>query len=143
MIELIAKISEPVTLADEAVITEAMEIYQWMYMDERDQVDYEKLTAANSALTKLQKAAAAEVDALIENGEYRAARKAYNALTEGSKQYVKYYDYLLEMEAQTRLITIIVIVAVVVAGGGITTFFVLRKRKKNRAEQKPEAEISE
>ena len=73
------------------------------------------------------------MDALIENGEYKAARKAYDALTEGSKQYVRYYDYLLEVEAQSRLITIIAIVAgVVVVAGGVTAL-VLLKRKKKRA----------
>ncbi len=135
LIQLITQIGDPVTLVDEPVITEAMEIYNWMYMDEREQVDYEQLIAANNALTKLQKAAAAEVDALIENGEYRAARKAYDALTEGSKQYVQYYDYLLEMEAQTRLITIIAIVAgVIVVAGGVTAFLLIRKRKKAKAQ---------
>lgn len=139
--ELITQISSPVTLADEPVITEAMEIYEWMYMDERQQIDYETLLAANTALTKLQKAAAAEVDTFIENGEYRAARKAYNALTEGSKQYVKYYDYLLAVEAQTRLITIIVIAVVVVAGG--VTAFILVKRKKQRVKTETNSESEE
>ncbi len=132
LIQLIAQFGDPITLADEPAIVEAMEIYNWMYMDEREQVDYGKLIAAEAALKKLQKAAAAEVDSLIENGDYRAARKAYDALTEGSKQYVKYYDYLLEMEAQAQLITIIAIVAVAVMAGGVTVL-VLIKRKKKRA----------
>ena len=133
LIQMIAQLGDPITLADEPAIAEAMEIYNWMYMDEREQVDYGKLLAAEAALKKLQKAAAAQVDALIENGEYKAARKAYDALTEGSKQYVRYYDYLLEVEAQSRLITIIAIVAgVVVVAGGVTAL-VLLKRKKKRA----------
>ncbi len=131
--EIIASLSDKTTLEEEALITEGMEIYDMLYMDERQQVDYEKLLSANNALKKLQKAAAAEVDALIENGDYAAARKAYDALTEGSKQYVQYYDYLLEMEAQMKLITIIAIAAgVVVIAGGVTAL-VLIKRKKQRA----------
>jgi hypothetical protein len=133
--EIIAAIGD-VTLEDEALINEGMQIYEMLYMDERQQVNYETLLAANSQLKKLQKAAAAEVDALIENGEYKAARKAYDALTEGSKQYVQYYDYLLEMEAQTRLITIIAIVAgVVVVAGGITVFLLIRRKKKSKSAQ--------
>ncbi len=141
LIQIIAQLGDPITLADEPAIVEAMEIYNWMYMDEREQVDYGKLIAAEAALKKLQKAAAAQVDALIENGEYKAARKAYDALTEGSKQYVRYYDYLLEVEAQGRLITIIVIAVVVVAGG--VTAFILVKRKKQRSKTETNSESEE
>ncbi len=141
--ELIAKLGDPITLADEPAITEAMEIYNWMYMDERGQVDYEKLIAAESALKKLQKAAAAEVDALIEaigdsvdysSGDaIKAAREAYDALTPGSKQYVKLLGILEEAEALYNSLfpiwAIILIAVVVVAGAATATVVVIRKKK--------------
>ncbi len=151
LIELIAMIGE-VTLEDEPIITEAMEIYNWMYMDERETVDYVTLTAANKALQKLQKAAAAEVDALItaigDSVDYssgdaiQAARAAYDALTPGSKQYVTLISILEEAEAiynaMFPLWAIIVIVVVgVIAAGGLVTAVLLRKRKKT-AEQPAE-----
>ena len=72
---------------------------------------------------------------LDDKAAVEAVRAAYDALTEGSKQYVQYYDYLLEMEAQARLITIIAIVAgVVVIAGGVTAFLLIRRKKKSKAE---------
>ncbi len=150
LIELIAQIGE-VTLEDEELINEAMEIYNWMYMDEREQVDYVALTAANKALQKLQKDAAAAVDELItaigDSVDYssgnaiKAARAAYDALTPGSKQYVTMLSILEEAEAiyaeMFPLWAIIVIAAVgVAAAGGAVTAVLLRKRKS--AEPKEE-----
>ncbi len=146
LIELIGKIGNPVTLADEAVINEAMEIYEWLYMDEREQVDYTTLVAAQKTLQKLQKAAAAEVDELIaligDSVDYssgaaiKAAREAYDALTEGSKQYVKLYDILVEAEAiYNSLFPIwaIIVIAVVAVGCAATAVVVvLKKRKGNK-----------
>ena len=145
LIELIAKIGNPVTLADEPAIVEAMEIYDWMYMDEREQVDYATLVSASNNLKKLQKAAAKEVDALIEaigtevtkdSGDaIRAAREAYDALTPGSKAYVTMLNYLEQAEelyAQlgSPVMIIVIIATAVVVVGGAATVFILRKRKK-------------
>ncbi len=145
LIELIGKIGNPVTLADEAIIDEAMEIYEWLYMDEREQVDYTTLVAAQKALQKLQKAAAAEVDALIEaigdsvdysSGDaIKAAREAYDALTPGSKQYVKLIGILEEAEAiYNSLFPIwaIIVIAVVVVGGAATAVVVVLKKRKGK-----------
>ena len=146
LITLIAQIGE-VTLEDEPLINEAMEIYEWMYMDERELVDYTTLLAAQKALQKLQKAAAAEVDALIEaiggsvdysSGDaIAAARAAYDALTEGSKAYVTLLHILEEAEALYAelfpLWAIIVIAVVVVAGGAAAVVVILKKRKAKKA----------
>ena len=115
-----------------------------MHIEERGQVDYEKLVAASNQLKKLQKAAAAEVDALIEaigntvgysSGDaIKAARAAFDALTEGSRQYVKQLHILEEAEtlyaALFPLWAIIVIAVVAVAAVGAITAVLLRKRKK-------------
>ncbi len=143
LIELISKFGDPITLADEPGINEAMEIYNWMYMDERSQVDYEKLILAESQLKKLQKAAAAEVDALIEaigdsvdysSGDaIKAAREAYDALTPGSKQYVKLLSILEEAEALFDSLfpiwAIVVIAVVAIAGIATAVVVVIRKKK--------------
>ena len=125
-----------------------------MYMDEREQIDYVSLNAANKSLQKLQKAAAGEVDVLIEaigdsvtyasGAPIKAAREAYDALTEGSKKYVKMYDVLVEAESiynsMFPLWAIIMIAVVVVAAGGAATVTVLRKRKRAAAKCKQETE---
>ncbi len=141
---LIAQIGD-VTLEDEPLIDEAMDLYNWLYMDEREQVDYPTLLAAEKALQKLQKAAAAEVDALIEaigdsvdysSGDtIKAARAAYDALTEGSKKYVKLLHILEEAEnIYNTLFPIWAIIVIAVAGvaavGALVTVVILRKRKK-------------
>ncbi len=147
LIELVGKIGSPVTLADEPIINEAMEIYEWLYMDEREQVDYTTLVAAQKSLQKLQKAAAGEVDVLIEaiggsvnygsGAAIKAAREGYEALTEGSKQYVKLYDILVEAEniynSMFPIWAIIVIAVVVVGGGAAAVVVVLKKRKGKKS----------
>ncbi len=139
---LIAQIGE-VTLDDEPIINEAMELYDWLYMDEREQVDYTTLLAAEKALQKLQKAAAAEVDALIEaigdsvdygsGAAIKAAREAYDALTEGSKKYVKLLHILEEAEAlfadMFPVWAIVVIAVVIVAGISVAVVVFIKKRK--------------
>lgn len=107
-IDLLAGLGE-ITLEDEPAITEAREIFDWMTMLERESIDFSGLVAAEKALQTLQKAAAAEVDALIMaignrvthgSGEaIEAARAAYEALTPGSKQYVKLLAVLEQAEA--------------------------------------------
>ena len=96
-----------VTLEDEAVIHEAMEIYNELTMDERGQVDHITLMAANRSLTAMQKAAASAVEALIFSiGDVslksadgiNSSRKAYDALTPGSKIYVKNLQMLEDAE---------------------------------------------
>ena len=133
-----------ITLEDEPAITEAREIFDWLTITERELVDFIALNAAETALKKLQKAAAAEVDALIEaigdtvshsSGDaIAAARAAYDALTPGSKAYVKLLPILEEAEAIYAELglhpaIIIAIVAVVVVAGGVTAFLLLRKKK--------------
>ena len=155
--KLIASIGE-VTLEDEPIIVEAVAIFDWLTLDERNQVDYITLNAAEKALKKLQKAAAEEVDALIEAiGEVKrssgkaieAARAAYDALTEGSKAYVKLLDTLLAAEAAYAEFgglgvvgTIAVVVAVLAAGGIGVTLVVVKKpnllKKKAKAEETAE-----
>ena len=144
--ELIAAIGE-VTLEDEPVIGEALEIYDWLHMDEREQVDYATLQAAKAALTKLQKAAAAEVDALIEaignsvtyaSGKpIKTARAAYDDLTEGSKKYVSLISVLEEAEAiynsMFPIWAIIVIAVVGVAAISAVTVVMLKRKKKTVA----------
>ena len=153
--KLIASIGE-VTLEDEAVIMEAVAIFEWLTLDERNQVDYITLNAAEKALKKLQKAAAEEVDALIEAiGEVKrssgkaieAARAAYDALTEGSKAYVKLLDTLLAAEAAYAELgglgvvgTIAVVVAVLAAGGIGVTLVIVKKPNLLKKKQKVAAE---
>ena len=139
---LIAGFGE-ITLEDEPAINEAREIFDWLTITERELVDFIALNAAETALKKLQKAAAAEVDALIEvigdsvnynSGKaIEAARTAYDALTPGSKEYVKLISILEEAEALYSALfpiwAIIVIVAAIVAGGGTAALVYLKKKK--------------
>ncbi len=141
--QLIASIGD-VTLEDEPVIVEAAEIFDWLTLDEREQVDYTTLNAAEKTLKKLQKAAAEEVDALIEaigtvgllSGKaVKAARAAYDALTPGSQAYVELLDVLTAAEAAYAAmhwlrIAVIAVIAVVAAGGGAATAIVLKKKRK-------------
>ena len=145
--QLIASIGE-VTLEDEAVITEAMAIWDWMDRYERERVDFVTLNTAEKQLTKLQKEAAAKVDALIlaigetidhsSKDAIEAARKAYDALTPGSKQYVKNLSILTEAEAiyaelgmnPTTLIIIIAVAGgVLLAAAAVVVILVLKKKK--------------
>lgn len=106
---LLASLPNEITLVNEAVVTEAMEIFNWMYQYERPQVDYVTVLAANKALIVLQKDAASEVDTLIiaigynidrsSKDSIEAARLAYDALTPGSKIYVKNLTILEMAEA--------------------------------------------
>ncbi len=146
--KLIASIGEDITLEDEAAITEAKSIYEWMTLTEREGVDYLSLISAEKALVKLQKDAAAQVDALISQiGDtidhdsketVEAARKAYDALTPGSKEYVKLLSVLTEAEAiyaelglsPTAVIIIITVAAaLVILGCGVAVVLVMKKKK--------------
>lgn len=141
--QLIAQIGN-VTLEDEPVINEAREIYDWLYMDEREQVDYPTMIAAEKALQKLQKAAAGEVDVLIEaigdsvtygSGDaIKTAREAYDALTEGSKKYVTLLHILEEAEsiynAMLPIWAIVLIAVAGVAGVAAAVVLIIKKRKK-------------
>jgi hypothetical protein len=141
--QLIASIGE-VTLEDEPVIVEADSIFSWLTLEEREQVDGAALSSAKIQLAKLQKAAAAQVDALIgEIGKVglfsgisiSKARKAYDALPEGSKAYVSLIDTLLAAEkafAPLRIVFWSGIVAIA-AAGGIATVLVVNKRKAAKA----------
>ncbi len=142
LVELIASIGD-VTLEDEPVIVEAMEIFDWLTLDERNQVDYLTLNAAEKALKKLQKTAAEEVDGLIaaignvsiiSGGAIKAARTAYDALTDGSKAYVESLSVLEAAETAfagaVRLTVIICIGVAVLAGGAVTVILIVNKRKK-------------
>ena len=150
--QLIAGIGE-VTLEDEAAIVEAMEIWNWLDMEERERVDTAVLTAANKQLTKLQKEAAAKVDALIlaigdaidrsSKDAINAARNAYNALTPGAKKYVTQLAVLEEAEAiyagifpLWAIILIAVGGVLVLAGGATAVLLVLKKKKATPAEER-------
>ncbi len=143
--KLIAGIGE-VTLEDEAAIVEAMEIWNWLDMYEREGIDMTALSAANKQLKQLQKEAAAAVDALIEQiGDtithdskeaIEAARKAYDALTEGAKEHVKNLLVLTEAEAiyaelgmSPATIIIIASVCVVVLAATAAVVLLLKKKK--------------
>ncbi len=162
--KLIAGIGE-VTLEDEAAITEAGEIFNWLTHVEREKVDYMTLNAAKSALKKLQQAKAAEVDALIlaigdtidhsSKDAIEAARKAYDALTPGAQKLVKNLAILTEAETifaglGMNPTTIIIIVAVaggvvLAAAAVVVVLVVVAKKKKTAAAQQPaeETEASE
>ncbi len=137
-----------VTLEDEATITEAVEILNKLTMDERADIDNNKLIAANRALVQLQKDAAASVDALIgaigdsidhnSKDAIEAARKAYDALTAGSKEYVTLLSVLTEAEAiyaelglspTTVIIIITVAAALVILGCCVAVVLVMKKKK--------------
>ena len=146
LIALINGFGDNITLADEPVITEAMEIYDWLYMDERELVDYEKLILVNGKLQKLQKAAAAEVDVLIEaigntvgygSGKViKTARAAFDALTPGSQKYVKNIALLEEAESIFNAmfpLWAIIVIAVVAVGGAAAAAVVFIKKKKAAA----------
>ncbi len=155
--KLIAGIGE-VTLEDEAAITEAMKLWDWMDRSERERVDYATLNAANKQMTQLQKDAAAAVDALINQigdtidhsskDAIEAARKAYDTLSTGSKQYVKNLSILTDAEAiyaelglsPTALIIIVAVAVVVLAGAAVAVLLVLKKKK---AAAPAEAEAAE
>ena len=137
--QLIASIGE-VTLEDEPVIVEADSIFSWLTLEEREQVDGAALSSAKIQLAKLQKAAAGEVDALIgkigkvglfSGISISKARKAYDALTEGSKAYVTLIDTLLAAEKAYAPLQIVLIsgIVAIVAAGGIATVLVVNKRK--------------
>ena len=145
--QLIAGIGE-VTLEDEAAITEALALWDWLYLNEREQIDYVTLNAASRALTPLQKEAAAAVDALIlaigdsidhsSKDAIEAARKAYDALTPGSKKYVQNLDLLtgaealyaeLGMNPTTLIIIIAVAGGVLLAAAAVVVILVLKKKK--------------
>ncbi|MBR4016774.1 MAG: hypothetical protein IKK11_03065, partial [Oscillospiraceae bacterium] len=141
--ELIAGFGE-ITLEDEPTVNEAREIFDWLTIVEREQVDFIALNDAETALKKLQKAAAAEVDALVESlggsvslgsgKTIKAARAAYEALTPGSKQYVKMLSILEEAETiyarlRTTTTIICIVVAVVVVAGGAAAYVIIRKKK--------------
>lgn len=141
--ELIASIGE-VTLEDEPIIVEADGIFSWLTMTERQQVDGATLSSAKIQLSKLQKAAAAEVDALIgkigkvgifSGSAISKARKAYDALTEGSKAYVSLIDALIAAEKAFKPIAIALwcVGGVVVVGGGAAATVVLKKKKRKAA----------
>ncbi len=138
--ELIASIGE-VTLEDEPTIVEADGIFSWLTLEERQQVDGATLSSAKIQLTKLQKEAAGKVDVLIEKigkvgifsgAAISKARKAYDALTEGSKAYVSLIDTLLAAEKAFLpiAITLWCVGGVVVAGGGAAAVIVLKKKRK-------------
>ncbi len=141
--QLIASIGE-VTLEDEPVIVEAMEIFDWLTLDERELVDYLTLNSAEKTLRKLQKEAAGQVDALIgkigtvsifSGANIRAARTAYDALTEGSKEYVELLDVLLAAEeayaSVGRISIIVAAVVAVAAAGGVVLIVVMKKQKRS------------
>ena len=146
LIQLIGMIGD-VTLEDEPIITEAMDIYNWMYLDEREQLDYSTLITAKGDLEKLQKEAAAAVDALIQEigdsvdysdkNAIKVARAAYDALTPGSKQYVTMLSLLEEAELlyshMFPIWAMVVIAVVAVAGIGTAVVVVLKKRKAKKA----------
>ena len=106
---------------------------------------------AKIQLIKLQKAAAAEVDALIgkigkvtlfSGISITKARKAYDALTEGSKAYVSLIDTLLAAEkafAPLRIVFWSGIVAIA-AAGGIATVLVVNKRKAAKVKKEETVE---
>ena len=153
--KLMESIGSEITLEDEASINEAMDIYEWMTLIEREGVDYITLVSAEKALIKLQKDAAAQVDLLItqigdsidhnSKDAIEAARKAYDALTPGSKEYVKLLTVLTEAEAiyaelglsPTSVIIIVAVAAAVVValGCGITVLLVMKKKKAANAQE--------
>ena len=149
--QLIASIGDEVTLEDEAAINEAMDIYNWMTMDERQLVDYVTLISANNQLKKVQKEAAAAVDALIlaigdeitmdSKEAIEAARKAYDALTPGAQALVTKLATLVDAEAifadmakaqKTTIILVIVGAAVLLAAAGVVTVLLITKAKKKK-----------
>lgn len=152
--QLIAGIGD-VTLEDEAVITEARELFNWLTHVERETVDYITLNAAESGLKKLQQAKAAEVDALIlaigdtidhsSKDAIEAARKAYDALTPGAQAMVKNLAILTEAEAIYAGLgmshtTIIIIAAaaggaVLIAAAVVVVLLVLKKKKAAPTEE--------
>ena len=162
--QLIAGIGE-VTLEDEAAITEALALWDWLHLNEREQIDYVTLNAASRALTPLQKEAAAAVDALIlaigdsidhsSKDAIEAARKAYDALTPGAKQYVQNLELLtgaealyaeLGMNPTTLIIIVAVAGGVLLAAAAVIVVLVLKKKKAAAGEETPsgvEAEAEE
>ena len=97
-------------------------------------------------LAKLQKEAAANVDALIaqigdeialsSKDAIEAARKAYDALTPGSKKLVKSLQHLIEAEAiyagifPLWAIILIAVGGVLVLAGGVVAVLLVTKKKK-------------
>ncbi len=158
--EIISGLTDTVTLANEPAITEGMQIYEMLHMDERQQVDYQKLLDANSRLTRLQKEAASKVDELIlaigdtidrsSKDAIEAARNAFNALTPGSQKYVTKLAVLEEAEeiyAGIFPVWAIILIAVggvlVLAGGAVAVILVLKKKKAAApvAEEAAEEEV--
>ena len=147
--ELIASIGE-VTLEDEPTIVEAERIFNLLTLQERQQVDGATLSSAKIQLTKLQKAAAGEVDALIgkignvgifSGFAISKARKAYDALTDGSKAYVTLLETLTAAEKAFKPIAIALWCSggVVVAGGGAAAVVAVKKKRKAVPEKTTES----
>ena len=155
--ELIQAIPAEITLNAESAIVAAREAADKLYMTERKEVSYSKLTSAESKLRTLKKAkeSAEEVDALIaaigivalgDKERIAQAREAFDSLNQTALQFVTKERKLLRAEfilgaLQTWGIPAIVVV-VVGAGVGVI-WFVPSLRKKVFKGKKTEETISE
>ena len=140
--KLILAIPEEITLDAEPAITAAREAADKLYVGERKEISYSKLTSAEGKLRTLQnaKAAAEEVDALIaaigivfygDKERIAQAREAYDALngtaltfvTKGAK--LQRAEFILKA-LQTWLIPVLVVLFLAAAAAVV----LLMKRKK-------------
>ena len=152
--ELIQAIPEEITLDAEEVITKASEAAEKLYVNERKQISYAKLTSAESKLRNLKnaKAAADEVDALIkeigivtlgDKARIAEAREAYDALNQVALSFVTKTKKLETAEFILKALQTWGIPAITVANAGIAfavVWFIPSLHSKVFKAKKKEAE---
>ncbi len=152
--ELIKAIPEKITLEAEPAITLAREYADKLYVNERKQVPYTKLTSAEGKLRTLQKAktAAEEVDALIDaigivtlsdKTRIAEARDAYDALNETALAFLQNGKKLETAETILKILQTWGIPAITVFNICIVVLLVPGLRKKVFNGKKKEAEAEE
>ncbi len=128
--QLIQKIPDQITLAAEEVIVAAREAADKLYVNERKEVSYSKLTSAEGKLRTLKraKAAAEEVDALIDaigivtlgdKDRIAEAREAYDALNGTAMTFLQKGKKLETAEFILKALQTWGIPAITVANAGI------------------------
>ena len=149
---LIQAIPAEITLDAEPAITVAREAADKLYMTERKDVSYSKLTSAEGKLRVLQKAnaAAEEVDALIseigivtlgDKERIAEAREAYDALNDTALQFVTKAGKLKTAEFILKALQTWGIPAITIVNAALVVALVPSLRKKIFKSKKKEEEI--
>ena len=140
---LIQAIPKEITLEAEPAITAAREAADKLYMTERKDVSYSKLTSAEGKLRTLKsaKAKAEDVDALIDaigivtwgdQERIAEARAAYDSLNETALQFVTKGKKLQNAEFMLKALQtwLIPVAVIVIAGVGFAAVMLTKVKKK-------------